>query len=134
MTHRRWQTSDEWQPPWSGPSGPPDHSMLLGRVLERTEHLLAMGQHTANSVDEIKDRLEEGDRKFDAHASRFDAHTSRLDEMHKTISDLQTASGKEKVTSLERWSKDLLRWAIPLFALWYTGSLDAAFKIASAMK
>ncbi len=123
-----------WQQPWSAPSGPPDHSMLLGRVLERTEHLLEMSQHTANSVDEIRDRLEEGDRKFDAHASRFDAHTSRLDEMHKAITDLQSASGKEVVTSLERWSKDLLRWAIPLFALWYTGSLDAALKLASAMK
>lgn len=130
MPHPRPPAPETWPPtwpmPWSGFSVPPDLSMMLGRLLERSEH-------TAQSVDEIKDRLEAGDRKFDAHASRFEAHGERLDAMHVAIEKLQATAPKDKVTATERWSKALLTWGLPVAAAWWSGGAEAALKAAAEL-
>lgn len=90
--------------------------MLLGRLLERSDHLL-------HGQNEIKVRLEEGSERFEKHEAR--------------IVKLETKPAmppQDEVTWLERMVK---RWSAfllpPLFFL-VTGSWETAFKWIAALK
>lgn len=105
------------RPPWPAdgelPYGSvPGLEMTLGRLLERSER-------TGEDVSEIKERLRVGD-------SRMQRHEARLDRIEAQ------RSPAEPVGALERWIKDLLRWALPLGAAWATGGLDTALKVLRA--
>lgn len=116
------QTPPPWPPPhsiaWppaSPPSAPsaPDLHMTLGRLLERSER-------TGDDVSEIKDQLKRG-------ASRMDGHELRLH-------TLEQHRGKGKRPgAAERWSKDVLRWLIPLGVAWATGGVEAVQRLLAAM-
>lgn len=105
------------RPPWPADGemaygSVPGLEMTLGRLLERSER-------TGADVSEIKERLRSGDARMQRHEAR--------------ISRIEARRADQRVGPLERWIKDLLRWALPLGAAWATGGLDAALKVLRAM-
>ena len=103
-----------WIPPSSNgwpQHYPPDLSMLMGRVLERSEA-------TIIRLDRIDSRLEIGD-------ARMDTLSAHLGAMEKTS------------TKLGGWEKALkapLPYIVGLGTLAATGSLDAALKVLAALR
>lgn len=110
--------------PWPEPSDPsrpsnsvephPRHdvSMMLGRLIERSEHVIR-GQ------DEIKSQLREGAQRFREHEERIVRLEERVD-------------SKDHVPRLERLIKRWLAYLLPPLALWSTGSVDAAIRVLEA--
>jgi hypothetical protein len=90
-----------------------DLGMHIGHLIGRSEAIL---HHLAR----IDRRLCQGDERMDELAEGI----RRIEKMQET-----TSAGPA-----ERWAKDLLRWLVPLGALWATGSLEAALRIAGAMR
>ena len=103
-------------PPSSSDFGhQPDHGhslpMMLGRLLERSEHLL-LGQ------GRIEQRLEAGDARFQKHEDRI----AKLEQR------------PEEVSRLERLIKRWAAYLIPAGVLLATGSLETAIKYAQVFK
>ena len=92
---------------------PPDLSMTLGRLLERSDA-------TLHHIGRIDRRLELGD--------------IRMTELAKSIEAIEAAQAKAAIGSVERWAKDLARYLVPLGVLWATGSIETALKISGALK
>jgi len=90
---------------------PPDLSMLMGRLLERTETVV-------DRLDRIDHRLQTGD--------------ARMDEIAERIARLEAAK-VEAMPAAERLIKAALPYGIGLAALLGTGSIDAAVKIITAL-
>lgn len=107
-------TNQHWTPPsssgWLQPY-PPDLSMLMGRVLERSEATIVR-------LDRIDSRLEIGD-------ARMDTLSSQLGAMEKTPAKL---GGWEKAL------KAPLPYIVGLGTLAATGSIDAALKVLAALR
>lgn len=92
---------------------PPDLSMIMGRLLERSDA-------TLHHICRIDRRLELGD--------------ARMTELAKSIEAIEAAQSKAAIGSVERWSKDLARYLVPLGVLWATGSIETALQISGALK
>lgn len=88
-----------------------DLSMLMGRLLERTETVLLR-------LERIDRRLENGDR--------------RMDEMHVRLGRIET-SRPDGVPGWERWVKAMIPWAIGTATLAATGSLEQAAKAVATL-
>lgn len=101
------------QPSWSWPphAQPPDLSLIMGRLLERSEA-------TVNRLDRIDRRLESGD--------------ARMDQISERIAALETRKA-DPMPNWERVVKSAVPYLIFLTALLGTGSIDAAIKVLGAL-
>lgn len=99
------------QYPAAWPTPPPDLSMLMGRLLERSEAI-------ADRLESIDRRLQDGDTRMDRMAERMVA--------------MEAAKGID-LPALERTIKGLLPYLIVAAALAGTGSLDVALKMLAAL-
>lgn len=127
--------------PGTGPS--PDVSMLLGRVLERTEiitqevrevrgTLTQEVREMRGTLTEIKQRLADGDNQLERHGTSIEDHKARL----KKLEDAPKpgAAIPETIGAVEKLVKSWATWLIPLIALWLTGNLESAAKLAGVLK
>lgn len=103
MNHPAW--------PWSHPAQPSDLSMIMGRLLERSEA-------TVDRLDRIDRRLEQVD--------------TRMDLISERIAALETRKA-DPMPGWERLVKGAAPYLIFLSALAATGSIDAALRILSAL-
>lgn len=112
MTGHHWSETRS-----SASHGISDLSLMLGRLLERSdatmERLDQIDRRTSERLDRIDYRLALGDRRMDWLASS------------KGDTDMSTA---------ERWVKILLPFLIAGGTLYFTGSIEAALKMASGLK
>lgn len=97
--------------PWPPHAHPPDLSLIMGRLLERSEA-------TVDRLDRIDRRLESGD--------------TRMDQIAERIAVLETKK-EELLPKWERVIKGAAPYLIFLTALLGTGSIDAAIKILGAL-
>lgn len=137
-----WDGSHPWHAP---PPQPPDTAMLLGRLIERTDHqtgqLDAIGatqRLQSDQLQRIEHRLVRGDIRMTEHERRLDQVTTLATEAAtaaKAAADLAAkAAATPPVPAIETWLKELLKYAIPLGALWATGSIDAAKALLAFLK
>lgn len=107
MTQPSWA----WPPPATHIGHPPDLSMVLGRLLERSEA-------TLERLDRIDRRLEDGD--------------GRMDEISERIASLE-ANKADPMPGWERKLKGVAPYLIFTAALAGTGSIEGALKILAAL-
>lgn len=97
--------------------------MMLGTLVERSERTLdtlaeikADAKETRAEVQEIRTRLADGDRRFDALDHKIEA---KIETLRKP--DVEPGEGAAMLA---------IRWAIALIVAWQTGSLDLVTKLA----
>ncbi len=98
-----------------------DLSMMLGRLMERTEA-------SDERLIRIENRLMEGHTMFarlDGRLKHVEAATVRLE---------TSSSDRARVPRWERTAKRWLAWLLPAATLYSTGSLEAAIKALDAVK
>ena len=97
--------------PWTPYTAPPDLSLALGRLLERSEA-------TITRLDRIDRRLEAGE--------------TRMDEISERIAALEAAKAQD-MPALERAIKSALPYLIGGLTLWLTGSAETALKLMASI-
>lgn len=97
-----------------GPSGHINgHSLelgvILGKLLDRSERMVAMQHHALKTLDRTADTLGRIEQKMT---------TSR--------------SGRPRIPRVERWFKIALTIIPPGLTLWATGSIEAALRVLAS--
>ncbi len=118
----RWPGAPTLEPPT-------DLGMMLGRLLERTDHLIRrqedMSDLQVRHSAETHDRLEE----IGLRLAAGDHTTQRLDER---LGAIEAAAGKPKEPA-SGLIKPWLPYLVPLGVLVLTGSVESAAKFAAAL-
>lgn len=114
---------------WPCPHGvPPDLSLMLGRLLERSEA-------TVHSLDNIDRRLSSSEQATTGRLDRIDRRLERGDARMTGLSQRIAAieTRKAGIPTWERTVKAALPYLIGLGTLWGTGSIDVATRVINAL-
>jgi hypothetical protein len=115
----------------------PTTAMLLGKLIERSDaraaQLDAIGAtmtHHGEQLHRIETRLVQGDARMTATEARLDQVATIASEAATAAKTAAEVAAKAAATppppAAEMWIKLALQYGLPLFALWATGSIDAA--------